>query len=92
MTNALKESLANAVLLLNEALETSQNSDIQIGNEFISREYAEEMKAEFELFLNNEVQMNKKLFKIIPIQLTFEKNNFWRDLQILINEEYIKSL
>ena len=92
MTNALKESLANAVLLLNEALETSQNSGIQIGNEFISREYAEEMKAEFELFLNNEVQMNKKLFKIIPIQLTFEKNNFWRDLQILINEEYIKSL
>lgn len=92
MTNALKEGLANAVLLLNEALETSQNSDIQIGNEFISREYAEEMKVEFELFLNNEVQMNKKLFKIIPIQLTFEKNNFWRDLQILINEEYIKSL
>ena len=92
MTNALKESLANAVLLLNEALETSQNSDIQIGNEFISREYAEEMKAEFELFLNNEVKMNKKLFKIIPIQLTFEKNNFWRDLQILLNEEYIKGL
>lgn len=92
MTDAIKKGFAEAISILDEALETSKGSDdISIGDTTISRQEAEKMKTEFEFALNNEVQIDKKVFKIIPIKLAIV-DYFWRNLLILVRDEYLKNL
>ena len=84
------EVIKKAILLLDEELNSNQNSDISIGDVKISWSEAKEMKSKFESLISGESKI-KKVFKAVPIRLAIS-NPFWRKVQIVLRDEYVRSI
>ena len=81
----LREEIVKKNIALKEALEASNSDNVIIDGITVSRKSAENLRIDFENFLNSDSAKFRRIF--IPINM-IHKDVYWKNLQALFNKVY----